>query len=507
MRNTKKRQMGRVLGATGLSLLLATAGMAGTPGGQGGIPYWARIVHRRALQVRDRGPGGSSPGIFSQTLPVIEDHLDPSGVMETYNPSGPTNTRTNPFFQVLGTNGRACVTCHEPRSAWGISTDSIQQRFRASRGTDPIFRAVDGATCPTDDVSTLRARRKAYALLLSKGVIRIEMPLPATRDFEITAVADPYGCTDLSASPPMISVYRRPPPAANLRFLTECPPGVASCAPLAIMWDGREPSLASQATDATLGHGQALQAPPAAIIARIVAFESQLYDAQVYDFAAGSLDRHGASGGPVSLGMQPFAIGVNDSLSPGFDNAVFTLFDAWATQTGRSRRAAARAAIARGEAIFNTRMFTVADVGGLNRLPTDVLGTSPVAITCSTCHDAPNVGNHTLNLALDFGVTGANPPALDVSDLPLFTVKCTGGPLAGQVFHVTDPARALITGKCADLGKTKGPILRGLAARAPYFHNGSAATLDDVVDFYNQRFHIGFSAQEHSDLVAFLKTL
>ena len=53
----------------------------------------------------------------------------------------------------------------------------------------------------------------------------------------------------------------------------------------------------------------------------------------------------------------------------------------------------------------------------------------------------------------------------------------------------------------------KGPILRGLAGRAPYFHNGSAATLLDVVDFYDQRFSIGFSEQEKRDLVAFLKSL
>jgi len=46
-----------------------------------------------------------------------------------------------------------------------------------------------------------------------------------------------------------------------------------------------------------------------------------------------------------------------------------------------------------------------------------------------------------------------------------------------------------------------------LASRAPYFHNGFAADLNAVVDFYNQRFNIGLSAQERADLVAFLRTL
>ncbi|MGI8567940.1 MAG: hypothetical protein ACR2KT_02055 [Methylocella sp.] len=72
---------------------------------------------------------------------------------------------------------------------------------------------------------------------------------------------------------------------------------------------------------------------------------------------------------------------------------------------------------------------------------------------------------------------------------------------------VTDPGRALISGNCADIGKIKGPILRGLAARAPYFHNGSAANLLDAVNFYDKRFNIGFTDQQKEDLVNFLKTL
>jgi len=73
--------------------------------------------------------------------------------------------------------------------------------------------------------------------------------------------------------------------------------------------------------------------------------------------------------------------------------------------------------------------------------------------------------------------------------------------------QTTDPGLAMITGKWADIGKFKGPILRGLAARAPYFHNGSAATLLDAVNFYDTRFNIGMSAQQKSDLVAFLSAL
>jgi len=76
-----------------------------------------------------------------------------------------------------------------------------------------------------------------------------------------------------------------------------------------------------------------------------------------------------------------------------------------------------------------------------------------------------------------------------------------------QTVTTTDPGRALITGKWSDIGKTKGPVLRGLASRAPYFHNGSAETLLDAVEFYNTRFTIGLTGQEKTDLVNFLSVL
>ena len=125
--------------------------------------------------------------------------------------------------------------------------------------------------------------------------------------------------------------------------------------------------------------------------------------------------------------------------------------------------------------------------------------------TCGTCHDTPNVGNHSLPLAIDIGVTAPNPAGLDVSLLPTYTFQsnATGHP----TITVTDPGRGLITGKFADLGKTKGPILRGLAARAPYFHNGSAPDLATLVNFYDARFGIGLSAADKADLVAFLGAL
>ena len=88
-------------------------------------------------------------------------------------------------------------------------------------------------------------------------------------------------------------------------------------------------------------------------------------------------------------------------------------------------------------------------------------------------------------------------------------VTCTGpdNRFLGRSFRTNDPGLALISGKCADAGKVTVPQLRALAARAPYFHDGSAGTLPDGVDFYAKRFSIRLTDRDEQDLVSFLGAL
>ena len=74
-------------------------------------------------------------------------------------------------------------------------------------------------------------------------------------------------------------------------------------------------------------------------------------------------------------------------------------------------------------------------------------------------------------------------------------------------FYTSDPGKGLVSGKCGELNRIKGPILRGLAGRAPYFHNGAAANLEQLVNFYNLRFQMQLTEQQKKDLVAFLNSL
>jgi cytochrome c peroxidase len=429
---------------------------------------------------------------------------DASGWLRTFTTDG-TIDRANAFFQSLGTNGRSCGSCHRQEDAWTVTPEHVRARFDASGGTDPIFRTNDGSNSPSADVSTVAKRRQAYSMLLRRGVIRVGIGIPAGAQFSLVAVADPYGYASASE----LSLFRRPLPSTNLAFVT------------GVMWDGRETavpflppmdagtdnadlvaSLKHQAIDATLGHAQGAM-PSDAQLAQIIALEMGLSTAQIRDNRAGFLNEDDALGGPRILANLRFHVGINDTLGAdptgaAFDPESMSLFSAWDDAGNHGYNSGHdRESIARGERLFNSKPISISGVGGLN----DALGVTVIPGTCTTCHNAPNIGNHTVSLPLNIGLTDA---VRRTPDMPLYTLRNNA---TGETVQTTDPGKALLSGKWSDIGKFKGPVLRGLAARAPYFHNGFAASLDEVVDFYNTRFNIGFTAREKSDLVAFMRAL
>ncbi len=448
----------------------------------------------------------STPKLLPQAaLASRASFANPNGAGETFNANGPEDPNS-PFFESLGTNGRSCGSCHQPDQGWTISAAGTQQRFVLTNGTDPVFRPVDGANCGTskdNDFSTINGRSQAYSLLLTRALIRVGIAMPAGADFQVVSVSNPYGCNDTAT----LSMYRRPLPTTNLRFLST------------VMWDGRESvapttqkisfgtnpgdlmaDLAQQAADAVSGHAEGTVPLTAAQQQAIVAFEMGLHTAQTVEENARRLNVAGATGGPLPLAAQQFFIGINDPLGSNpfttpFNSNIFNLFNAWANEPYDT----ARAAVYRGQTVFNTKNINITNVAGLN----DTLNTPVIAGFCGTCHSAPNAGNHSVPLPINIGVGDLTSP-LDVSYLPVFTLRNIS---TGATLETTDPGRALVTGKWADIGKFKGPVLRGLSSRAPYFHNGSAASLKDVVDFYDSRFNIGFTDQEKNDLIAFLRSL
>jgi cytochrome c peroxidase len=477
---------------------------------------------------------------FTKFIPNGILFPNPNGASETYSTSGGGIDLTGPFFQSMGTNGRSCGTCHQPSDGMSVSAANVDLRFLLTQGTDPIFRTVDGSNCDHNiDVSTVQGRRLAYSLLRTRGLIRIALAVPSTANYQVTRVNNPYGCNETGT----ISMYRRPLPATNVRFLS------------AVMFDGRESSPATgttkilysnyptalisdlehQSVDATIDHAQGDGTRPTPTEQQeIVNFEMGLTTAQALGFHTGPLNVSGATGGPQELTNQPYFISMNSSIhfllpqfeqpgglvTPGdgqFTPAIFNTFNTWQNLPANDPRAA----VARGQAVFNSLPINITGVAGIND---DVSagglvagGIPSLTGTCGTCHDTPNVGNHSFPTPLDIGTGDPNPASastnlggLNIAYLPSITV-CKTDPATGAPTNTckttTDLGQALIDGDFDHVGKIKGPILRGLSARAPYFHNGSAQTLLDVVHFYETRFGLTLTLQEESDLVAFLGSL
>ena len=476
-----------------------------------------------AILTTGLGTSGAWGADSSGPAGTVFESDNESGTARTIHVGGfPVVAESNPFFLDLGLNGRRCVTCHQPDQNMALTPEGIRKRFQETAGTDPLFALNDGANSPLADVSTVGARHRAYSMLLSKGLIRVGLPIPPGAEFELADVRDPYGYAGRNTNGNELSLFRRPLPTTNLTFLST------------VMWDGRETfqkgsalgmhfNLANQANSATVGHAEAAKPLDEATRMAIVAYEMGLFTAQVIDRRAGDLRSGGAAGGPDVLATQPFVFGVNDPLGcdptgttcdpaqAQFDPVVLDMFTAWHGVTNKGSHKA-RVAIARGQELFNRLPIRITGVAGIN----DDFNVPVVVGTCTTCHDTPHAGNHSVPAPLDIGV--ADPPVpthgrgrgvknrfgLPVGDMPIYTLRHK---TTGELKIVTDPGRALVTGKWKDVARMKGPILRGLSGRAPYFHNGAAATLRDVIEFYDRRFELTLTEEQKADLVAFLRAL
>lgn len=452
--------------------------------------------------------GGSGPGWWTAglnaVLPRQDDYTDTTGQVRLVIPDGSIRAKGHPFFEALGSNGRACITCHQPSNAMSVAAEGLRLRWSETEGKDAIFAAVDGSNCP----DLPQDEMGSHSLLLNRGLFRIVLPWPpqnadgsaVTPEFRIEVVSDPTGCNTSatyglnSKQHPAVSVFRRPRVTANLLRSV-----LAGSEGLALMADGRETTLRGQAISAARAH-EGADAPTEQQLLQIVELETQLFVAQGSDIRAGLLNEQN---GPLVLGPENIADGLVSRPGPGNKpaNTVWASFDGWRMKPGERElgdlQLEFRESVARGSDVFFGYKFRITEASD---------GTRKISgeVTCSACHSTQ--APRWMDIGTSNVVAGKQSP-----DLPLFRITCdtpaTPPQYRGRVIYTQDPGRALISGKCADTGSFVMQQFHGLAARAPYFVNGSAATLGDVVDFYESRFHVGLTPDERADLLNFLRVL
>jgi cytochrome c peroxidase len=390
------------------------------------------------------------PKVLSNEFPSINSN----GMSATFVSQGSVDL-TGEYFKAQGANGRSCATCHLPQSAWSITPETMQLLFAQSAGLNPIFNPLD-ANNPDHDLSTVQARQAGYSMMLTRGVFRRGGAPRADREWDVASVDDPNGY----ANPNRIVQWRRVMPTINFNL------GSATVA-----WDGgntmgvdQVAGLTNQATRNVTG---AQQGQPATtdVINRILTFERSLSAAQLFSFGAGLLTADGARGGPQEFMQMTKTMGR------------FDLFDSWINHPMESR-----AQVARGQELFNSTN------SGNGR-------------SCNGCHNSANNGTNFNDLLFDIRTASAE---ARTPDLPLYTIR---NRTTGEQRQLTDTGQGNVTGLWGDLGKFKTPTLRALSARAPYFHNGIAMTLEDVVRHYERHLNFVFSKQQREDLVAFLRVL
>jgi cytochrome c peroxidase len=393
-------------GAGGLSASAGAGGLS-TSDGSGGVSA-------------SGGSGGVSNGAGAAGV---------SGSAGSGGAGGDDDPRYLFTTETFGGNGRTCTTCHT--SETGTISPAQVQALYSTNPSDPLFRPLDSDDGVGDDYGELEAH----------ATFRVAIPLPTG----VRLTSDPTATS--------IVLRRSVPTTINTPALDPV-----------IMWDGREPSLTSQALDAILGHAQATVTPTTTELQLIAEFE------RGPDFFSSDLLRNYSQGGPEPT----WPPGVTDSEQRG---------RRWFAQDSAAPR-------------FNI---------------------------CGQCHGGPMANTTQSNSGLPVGqrFQTVNVSEFNVLGNPSFEFTFPDPKNPGKTVTVTtpDPGRALITGDVRDLNFFKIPTLWGVKNTAPYFHDNSAATLDELMDHYKKhlatflpsnvdypRPHVP-TDQDKADIIAYLQLL
>ena len=360
----------------------------------------------------------------------------------------------------LGGNGRACADCHIPSESFQLSPAVARARFEAllarrsvnSNADDPLFRSVDA-----DDFREHGELANDYSNLVENGLVRVTLALPSNVrliDPETCPAPDPLACQPSDET--SVDVWRAVMPVNNVAITgpDDVPPiwpptprapimGIDPNGPNlhgGYQHDARFGTLQEQARSALLAHAQVTVEPPVGMLDDLAAFQRTLFSSPAVEILADA----------VASGATPF---------PDPDPELTELEQ-------------------RGKAVFN-RSCAQCHGGVLH----------PSGSTPDAAIPRPiRARYHNIQTACPRPSTdGFDPcPPRLARNARIYRIERADG--SYQFVTTSDPGRLLLTGQPADLNAMDTTQLRGISRTAPYFHNNSAATLEQVLDHYDAFF-------------------
>jgi len=343
----------------------------------------------------------------------------------------------------LGGNGRSCADCHMPSDSFQLSPARAEARFQILQhrrqhhphADDPLFRPIDA-----DDFRTNGAEAADFSNLRENGLIRITLPLPSN-----IRLIDP--ATNAPSNETTIDVWRAVPSVLNVRLTgpDDTNPWPRGPNPSGgFQLDARIGTLQDQALGALTNHAQVQNTPQQLLLDDLAAFQRVLFSS------------------PRTRGLSD-AIRTGAAFLPDPDPPLNALEQ-------------------QGKAVFER--------------------------ACAQCHGGPGLSTPQLPVVRYHDIASQCPRPVDTATPVRFVFTPCPARLArnARTYEITqangtvvrrtssDPGRALLTGFVGgpaasdDWNKLDMPGLRGISRTAPYFHNNSAATLEDVADHYVQFF-------------------
>jgi cytochrome c peroxidase len=339
----------------------------------------------------------------------------------------------------LDGNGRSCADCHMPIDQFQLSPASAEARFRLLQlrrrfdrsADDPLFRPIDA-----DDFRVNGENARDFSNLRQNGLIRIVFKLPLNMK-----LIDP--ATNLPSNETEVDLWRSVPTVNDVALTgpdTQNPWFRGPNNTGGYQLDARVADLQEQALGALTNHAEIQQLPPPQMLDDLASFQRVLF----------TNNRVRALADAIRLG---------ETTLPDPDPPLDELEQ-------------------QGKAVFER--------------------------ACTTCHGGPAQSNSPAGIIRFHDIQSQCPRAVDPTGQNRWVFAPCASRLArnARTYEITlpngatirrtssDPGRAFQTGFVGgpppldDWNKFDVPALRGIRKTAPYFHNNSAATLEEVVDHY-----------------------